>query len=47
MKIQAQVVQKVSPKVKNYNNFSCVFEIANQLLANHSLYVFSAMSEQQ
>lgn len=45
MKIQAQVVQKVSPQVENYNNFSCVFEIANQLLANNSLNVLSAMSE--
>ena len=29
----------VSPHRKNYDNFSCVFEIANQLLTRHSLYL--------
>ena len=29
----------VSPHVKNYDNFARVFEIANQLLARHSLHL--------
>ena len=32
----------LSPQVKNYNSFSRVFEIANQLLTRHSVYIYLA-----
>ena len=34
----------ISPHVKNYDNFSRVFEIANQLPRRHSLYLAPSMN---
>ena len=34
----------VSPHVKNYDNFSRVFEKANQLLARHPIYLASGIN---
>ena len=34
-----QLRKTISPRVKNYDNFSRVFEITNHLLTCHSLYL--------